>query len=43
MKMHSLLSVISMMLLMFAAIPALAQDTGNPQKGKDLFVGKVRF
>lgn len=43
MKMHSLLSVISMMLLMLAAIPALAQDTGDPQKGKDLFVGKVRF
>jgi len=43
MKMHSLLSVISMMLLMLASIPASAQNAGDAQKGKDLFVGKVRF
>lgn len=43
MKMHSLLSGISMILLTLFCIPASAQNTGDSQKGKALFVGNVRF
>ncbi len=43
MKMHLLLSGTGMMLLILACVPALAQNIGDPQKGKALFVGKIRF
>lgn len=41
--MHFFPGILATILLMASGIPASAQNPGNAQKGKDLFIGNIRF